>query len=145
MFVPSLLLLFIHSLKSWILQDSPIRLVLILSISVLPTIFLRTFISFASNICLIIYNLPCIGQYPPCSLWNFFPYRFFKGVRTSSSETSSWWLLVEAHFVTTEVSPFPHSFLLPSWRAVWSYRPHLDVRYTIWGDDWSYSLHQTIS
>ena len=27
------------------------------------------------------------------------------------------------------------SFLLPSWRAVWSYRPHLEVRDPISGDD----------
>ena len=33
------------------------------------------------------------------------------------------------------------SFLLPSWRAVRSYWPHLKERVTICGDDWSHSLH----
>ena len=31
------------------------------------------------------------------------------------------------------------SFLFPSWRAVWSYWPHLEERDSIWGDDWSHS------
>ena len=31
------------------------------------------------------------------------------------------------------------SFFLPSWRAVQFYRPHLEVRDPIWGDDWSHS------
>ena len=31
------------------------------------------------------------------------------------------------------------SFLLPSWRAVWSYRLHLEKRDPIWGNDWSSS------
>ena len=34
---------------------------------------------------------------------------------------------------------FLHSFLLLSWRAVRSYRPHLDERDPIWGNDWSHS------
>ena len=35
---------------------------------------------------------------------------------------------------------FLNSFLLPSWRAVRSYRPHLEERDPIWGDDWQHSL-----
>ena len=35
--------------------------------------------------------------------------------------------------------PFLISFLLPSWRAVRSYRPHLEKRDPIWGDEWSHS------
>jgi hypothetical protein len=35
--------------------------------------------------------------------------------------------------------PFLNSFLLPSWRAVRTYRPHLEERDPIWGDDWSHS------
>ena len=31
------------------------------------------------------------------------------------------------------------SFLLPSWRAVWSYWPQLEVRNPIWGNEWSHS------
>ena len=34
-------------------------------------------------------------------------------------------------------NPFLISFLLPSWRAVRSLRPHLEERDSIWGDDWS--------
>ena len=34
--------------------------------------------------------------------------------------------------------------VFPPWRAVWSYSPHLEVRYPIWGDDCSHSLHQTV-
>ena len=34
--------------------------------------------------------------------------------------------------------PFLDSFLLSSWRAVPSYRPHLEERNLIWGDDWSH-------
>ena len=33
-------------------------------------------------------------------------------------------------------------FLLPSWRAMRSYRPHLQVRDPIWWDDWTHSLHR---
>ena len=33
---------------------------------------------------------------------------------------------------------FPY-FLLPSWRAVRSYRPHLEERDPIWSDNWSHS------
>ena len=38
-------------------------------------------------------------------------------------------------------SPCPPllSFLLPSWLAVLSYRPHFVVRDPMWGDDWSHS------
>ena len=46
------LLLYTHSSIGWIPKDSLICLLLILSIFVLPTIFISTFISFASNICL---------------------------------------------------------------------------------------------
>ena len=35
--------------------------------------------------------------------------------------------------------PLLISFLFPSWRAVRSYRPHLEERDPIWGDDWSHS------
>ena len=35
--------------------------------------------------------------------------------------------------------PFLNSFLLTSWRAVRSYRPHLEETDPIWGDDWSHS------
>ena len=35
--------------------------------------------------------------------------------------------------------PFLLSFLLTSWRAVRSYRPHLEERDLIWGDDWSHN------
>ena len=35
--------------------------------------------------------------------------------------------------------PFLISFLLPSWRAVQSYRPHLEERDPILGDDWSHN------
>ena len=35
--------------------------------------------------------------------------------------------------------PFPHSCLLPSWRVVWSYRPHLEEKNPIWVNDWSHS------
>ena len=35
--------------------------------------------------------------------------------------------------------PFLISFLLPSWPAIQSYRPHLEERDPIWGDDWSHS------
>ena len=35
--------------------------------------------------------------------------------------------------------PFSISFLLPSWRAVQSYRPHLEERDPIWGNDWLHS------
>ena len=42
-------------------------------------------------------------------------------------------------------NPYPRplllSFLSPFWRIVRSYRPHLEVRELIWGDDWSYSLY----
>ena len=42
--------------------------------------------------------------------------------------------------------PFLNSFLLPSWCAVRSYRPHLKERDPIWNNDWSHiSLHQTVS
>ena len=34
---------------------------------------------------------------------------------------------------------FLNSFLRPSWRAVRSYRPHLEERDPIWGDDWPHS------
>ena len=34
--------------------------------------------------------------------------------------------------------PFLDSFLLTSWRAVRSYRPHLEERDLIWGEDWSH-------
>ena len=34
---------------------------------------------------------------------------------------------------------FLNSFLIPSWRAVRSYRPHLEEMDPIWGDDWSHS------
>jgi hypothetical protein len=37
-----------------------------------------------------------------------------------------------------------HSFLLPSWGAVRSYRHHLEVRDPIWGDNWS-QLSSTVS
>ena len=37
--------------------------------------------------------------------------------------------------------PFHISFLLPSWRAMRSYR-HLEVAGPIWDVDWSYSLHR---
>ena len=40
---------------------------------------------------------------------------------------------------STESHPFLDSFFLPSWRAVRSYRPHLEERDLIWGDDWSYN------
>ena len=33
-------------------------------------------------------------------------------------------------------------FLPPSWHTVWSYRPHLELRDPIWGDDCSHSLHR---
>ena len=36
--------------------------------------------------------------------------------------------------------PFLMPFLLPSWRAVWSYRPHLEERDPIWDDGLSHSL-----
>ena len=39
---------------------------------------------------------------------------------------------------------FFDSFLLPSWRAVRSYRFNLEVRDPIWGDDWSHSLHRRV-
>ena len=48
----SVLLLCTHTLIGWILQDYQISWLLILSIFVLPTIFLSTFISLALNICL---------------------------------------------------------------------------------------------
>ena len=51
----SLLFLYTHSLIVWIPQDSLTCWLLILSIFVLPTIFLSTFISLAYNICLVIY------------------------------------------------------------------------------------------
>ena len=35
--------------------------------------------------------------------------------------------------------PFLISILLPFWRAVRSYRPHLEERDPIWGDDWSHT------
>ena len=35
--------------------------------------------------------------------------------------------------------PFLNPFLLPSWRAVRSYWPHLEERDLIWGDDWWHS------
>ena len=38
--------------------------------------------------------------------------------------------------------PFLLSFLLLSWRALRSYRPHLETKDPIWGDDWSHSLHR---
>ena len=34
---------------------------------------------------------------------------------------------------------FLNSFLLHSWRAMQSYRPHLEERNPIWGSDWSHS------
>ena len=37
------------------------------------------------------------------------------------------------------VRPFLISFLFPSWRAVRSYRPHLEERDPVWGNDWSHS------
>ena len=48
------------------------------------------------------------------------------------------------HFLRTEESiiakaVLENSLLLPSWRAVRSYRPHLEERDPIWGDDWSHS------
>ena len=33
---------------------------------------------------------------------------------------------------------------LPLWYAVWSYRPHLEIRGPIWGDDWLHSLHRRL-
>ena len=48
-------LLSTHSLIGWIPQDSLICWILIQSIFVLQTIFFNTFISFASNICLVLY------------------------------------------------------------------------------------------
>ena len=36
-------------------------------------------------------------------------------------------------FRSTTPRPFLNSFLLPSWRAVRSYRPHLEERDSIWG------------
>ena len=41
--------------------------------------------------------------------------------------------------------PFSLSFLLPSWLAMRSYWPHLQVRDPIWHHDWSYSVRQTVS
>ena len=41
--------------------------------------------------------------------------------------------------------PFLISFLLHSWQAIRSYRPNLEIRDPIWGDDWSHSLHQMVS
>ena len=35
--------------------------------------------------------------------------------------------------------PFLNSFLIPSWRALRTYRPHLEERDPIWGDDWSHN------
>ena len=35
--------------------------------------------------------------------------------------------------------PFLNCFLLPSWHSVQSYRPHLEGREPIWGDDWSHN------
>ena len=49
------LLLSNHSIIGWIPQDSLICWLLILCILILPTIFLNTFISIASNICLVFY------------------------------------------------------------------------------------------
>ena len=46
--------------------------------------------------------------------------------------------------VTSKVNVNKHSltpsfpYFLPSWRAVRSYRPHLEERNPIWGDDWSH-------
>ena len=54
----SLLLLSTHSLIDWITQDALICWLLILTIFVLPTIFLSTFISFAYSMCLFFMFLP---------------------------------------------------------------------------------------
>ena len=39
----------------------------------------------------------------------------------------------------TDPRPFLNPFLLPSWRAVRSYKPRLEERDPTWGDDWSHS------
>ena len=41
-------------------------------------------------------------------------------------------------YVFLKMNPFPLFFLFPSWCAVRSYRPHLEERDPIWGDDWSH-------
>ena len=41
--------------------------------------------------------------------------------------------------IISNLNIFLLSFLLPSWRAVRSYRPHLELWDPIWGDDWSHS------
>ena len=45
---------------------------------------------------------------------------------------------VHITFTKNLSDPFLDSFLLPSWRAVRSYRPHLEERDLIWVDDWSH-------
>ena len=79
-----LLLLFTDSLIGWIPEDSLICWLLILSVFGLPTIFLSTFILFASNICLVF--IVCFHSCLPCGGHNreynsfiffFFVYLFF--------------------------------------------------------------------
>ena len=57
------------------------------------------------------------------------------------------WIVHERNHWATKLQANPLrpsllSFLLPFWRVVRSYRPHLEVTDSIWGDDWSHRLHR---
>ena len=92
---------------------------------------------------------PCFRGFPtglPSSIAKTYKQacRFLHGTRYHSGQRISEILhfLPNEHLPKFPTTSFASFFLLPSWCALRSYRPHLEVRDPIGGDDWWHSLNR---